>query len=189
MKIVAAWSNLKADISSGKGYLFLTVILLRPWKSMQGWRVLFIYLFLQQKRPQQWGKLWTSVWCLPVWCILWYNAPFASLSGFEKLYNWLVGKRVPGRRPIPQSQDWWGSSNNAWSLLSTFAKSWYSVRTADKSGGVDGSMGLEQTSAEVPEGELMGNPASELASHTKHFVQPWSRLARCTSKCENDGTV
>lgn len=49
MKIVAAWSNLKADISSGKGYLFLTVILLRPWKSMQGWRVLFI--FTTKKTP------------------------------------------------------------------------------------------------------------------------------------------
>ncbi len=34
MKMVAPWGSSEADVRSGDGYLFLTVMLLRPLKSM-----------------------------------------------------------------------------------------------------------------------------------------------------------
>lgn len=51
-KISAPWSNSNADAKRGRGYLFLTVILFRPRKSMKGRRVLSFFSTKKNPAPR-----------------------------------------------------------------------------------------------------------------------------------------
>lgn len=88
VNMVAPCSNLDAEDSRDKGYLFLRVILFRSQKSLQGRRVLSF--FSTKKKPASTGDVEGRMIKEP-------------LLGLDRQYSQLVARGAPGNRSMLQS--------------------------------------------------------------------------------------
>jgi hypothetical protein len=95
---VTPWRGAKADLMSGKGYLFFTVKSFSPQKSTHG---LSDLSFFTKKNPAPTGEEDGVI--SPAARESWMYFSIASYSGQERLHNRLLGRGAPGWRSIAQS--------------------------------------------------------------------------------------
>lgn len=107
MKTTAQQRGAKAELMSGKGYLFLTVMLLSPWKSMHGLSV--PSFLLMKKKPAPRGEEEGLI--IPTVGESQMYFSIASYTGQERLYNQLLGRGAPGWRLMAQSYSQWSGND------------------------------------------------------------------------------
>lgn len=118
MKMVAPCKSSKAEEMSGKGYLFLTVMLFSPRKFTHGRRALSF--FSTKENPVPPGE--DEGLIMPDRDLLMYLL-MASRSGAEGEKRQPCDGEVPGNKSISQSYGLCGDREVALSLLNTSFKS------------------------------------------------------------------